>query len=138
MTQQQTSAGSADYSESAKECFFNLLVMLRCQFTVDGALCQVLPDSDSEEEDMQLSSEAEADVSTDGESVHHSPQSAHGFADALPQYGQDGSSSQAGDAVELAGRLIIPQIWVNVAVMKILLPSQIWFILKIFLIYSMS
>ena len=65
--------------------------MPRGRFTIDEVLRQVLADSDSEEEDMQLSSEAETDVSSYGESPRHSPQSAHGRADASPQRGRGGS-----------------------------------------------
>ena len=68
--------------------YFHLLTMPRGRFTVDEALRQVLADSDSEEEDMQLSNEAETDDSSDGESVRHSPQSAHGKADASPHRGR--------------------------------------------------
>lgn len=48
--------------------------MPRGWFTVDKVLRQVQADSDSVEEDMQLFSEAETDISSDGESARHSPQ----------------------------------------------------------------
>ena len=91
----------------------------RCQFTVGEVLRQVLANSDSEEEDMQLSSEAETDVSSDGESARHSPQSAHGIADASPQRGRGGSILRTPSRGHgRGGRRAHNTIWVNVAGMK--------------------
>ena len=62
--------------------------MPRGRFTVNEVLRHVLIDSDPKEEDVQLSSEAGTEVSSDGKSARHSPQSAHRSVDASPQRGR--------------------------------------------------
>lgn len=71
--------------------FFHLCTIFRGCFTIDEVVRQVLVDSDSEEEDMLLSSEAETDVVSDDNLPRQSPQSAHGIMDASPQRCWDGS-----------------------------------------------